>query len=399
MGDEQWRVFGSRPWLAMSRPVYQYHRVRQEVENDVWRRFARSDSDSEADRADEAEKDWALECVHLFQHTHFHALNLVRRAPNRTSDGAVIRYHLPLGVQRVLIDQLTSARVYWALSGYRGIGAFEDPYFLHADYAAFQASATTASEPVTLRYEPDFERDHRGCVCGRKPPIPPIRTAQAAEARQDEAEEDVTEQRQLAPDSEATLRAAYSARHKWCGYSPNQLIVFSPELAVLGGRSFRIAGPEEIPSPLYCPSPRQTIRRHPTAGAKEKRGEDSASAEPPVVDVYLDSCPVVHYRPGNGDSLPVVSHGSVEAWLRQGAVERAPTAEEAMLVADLLAVEPREPPSEEEEPAGVVQRVGEAVVAAVRKQHERWFGMAEGRRTAAMWRRHMRANAAEWSRP
>ena len=57
-------------------------------------------TDSIASRhAPAGNKDWALECYHLYQHLHFTTLALMHRALNSTSWGARLVYHLPFMVR------------------------------------------------------------------------------------------------------------------------------------------------------------------------------------------------------------------------------------------------------------------------------------------------------------
>ena len=77
------------------------------------------------------EKDWYRESLHLQQHLHFATLYVMRHAPNVTSTGARITYHLPPVIRALLVDRLTSR---YATSTIDGSASNFDCVSLHLDY-------------------------------------------------------------------------------------------------------------------------------------------------------------------------------------------------------------------------------------------------------------------------
>ena len=105
-----------------------------------------------------ADKDWVLECTHLYHHLRFAALYIMRYAPNVTSSGDRIVYRLPRLINALIVDQLTSQHVMSIVRGERRYtGAVN---LLDLDYCASFTFSFKPYDPVSLSLHP-VENDER----------------------------------------------------------------------------------------------------------------------------------------------------------------------------------------------------------------------------------------------
>ena len=409
LSELQWELFRSESFFGLSLPVYQYEQIEEDVRerryaNFIQRRQSSNCSSSSSSSAqiikqgESTGKDWAMECIHLYQHIHFATLYLFRRAPNRTLKGNIITYHLPRLLICVLIDQLTSSYVFCLLEGVRSVKPFSNPCLLPIDYTVFSMSSTSrsstsmsstsSSDPITVRIPPDDKWGQGGCVIGSEPPIPATRSAEEVEGRRDHnnggGEMGLAED---AADDDA-LCAVYDRRLRDEFGSVSRAFVSSwPETALVGMVSSRMGGGESCMAIWYGEALRCAL--HKTSEGEllvdERSLVTSASTSLPTVDVLLDSCPIISYA---SSRVPVLLEMDSECWVRRGCIERSLTADEAAMVDDWIStIRPS---------VRAVDR--DQAVAPALEERLRRLGTNEGQCTQAAWIRYLRRTAAKWMR-
>ena len=387
----QWELFRSESYFGLSCPVYQYHQIEQDVRerryaNFIQHRQSGNISAAIIKQGESADKDWAMECIHLYQHIHFATLYLFRRAPNRTSTGNVINYHLPRPLVCVLIDQLISSYVFSLLEGARSVKPFTSPCLLPINYSVFSMSSTSSSDPITVRIPPDDRWSRGGCVIGSEPLIPATRSAEEVQGRRDGnsggGEVGIAEN---AANDDA-LGAIYDRRLRDEFGSVSQAFVWSwPETALVGMVSSRMGGGESCMAIWYGEALRSALHKTPEGEllVDERTLVPSASTGLPTVEVLLESCPIIRYA---SSRLPVLLELDTECWLRRGCMERSLTADEAAMVDEWLStIRPS------------VRAVdGEQAVAPALQERLRQLATEEGQCTQAAWMRYLRRTAAKW---
>ena len=107
-------------------------------------------ADSLSDSATSTDKDWALECTHLWLLIRYATLYITRTVPNVGPMGERIVYRLPFDMRAMLLDQLTSRHVCAIVSGCGNADGSEYTVdFLPVDWQPLRSLQPSAS-PVDL---------------------------------------------------------------------------------------------------------------------------------------------------------------------------------------------------------------------------------------------------------
>ena len=115
------------------------------------------------------DKDWAVECTHLYQHVHLAQVTLTRNMVGVTSCGWLLRYELPRALVALVVDRLTARHVVdWVRYGEDGRSSTQDKVdFLTMRYDHFPYRSSPL-QPTSVRIT-----SHTVCWPPQPPPPPP----------------------------------------------------------------------------------------------------------------------------------------------------------------------------------------------------------------------------------
>ena len=352
--DYQWRLFSGRSWPQLHTAIWK-HRYQQEEAQKKWNQHGLRGEDEEHDDGVEeteadatrqaevsvlslketeqpivgltppADKDWALECTHLYHHLRFAALYIMRYAPNVTSSGDRIVYRLPRLINALIVDQLTSQHVMSIVRGERRYTGVLN--LLELDYASFTFPFKPC-DPVSLSLHP-IVNDER--TAAAEPPFIFLSASMETEAVQ--VARRWTPSQHDDEDENVALRELFAYNAGEEGGQAERVIRHLDETAMLG--SVDSGWDRLLQAIWFGPQLRRAVDEHKVAqGKQEEQKQETA-----VVEVELEDSAIVEYRLRFAHELPFVVALHCTDWLKRGCISGGISEQEAVRVAEWMGLE------------------------------------------------------------
>ena len=398
----QWAQLSSQAWPSLSLPIWSYS-------DDM-----RSRAPLQPQQPQPAgEKDWALESIRLYQHTRFACLYLLRHAPNVTSAGLPIVYHLPRALRCLIIDRLTAAHAFPSAAGLKSDSVSDRVSLLSLDYSCFRppeaaaSSSSASASPALTDSCPVDARWLSGREHLRPEPVPSLRSSLAMESA---AVEQAAGRQPLQPANvEAELTAAFARRRPDTrGMIDAALTQQLQEVAVISSGGPSPQAQLSFTALWYGAALRQALA---SAAARPTSAAHSAVS----VEVWLDSAPVVAHD--GSEEPPLLLACDCAHWLRAGCDQRGLMRRELSRIRQWMgdeASEEQETAAQGGEGDAMGQRLESRSVCATRRSAHRMMSIhaarcieldldrrrrldtEEGRALMAQWTRYLQRVAATW---